>query len=452
MFRKQILLAIIAVALAQSALTKQKPLPQEMEGVKGVEVERDGLGDGGWKTINTRLSLYGMSELLSFDSTNSRAEYRIFDFGNGGVCRVRAFIGSLFYNFDFQTQSQLSCSQAVIAQITQQGHVLFLDPSSGQYRYTTQSFSLTDVMNVQGSQSIAQVSAAGVQIAATKTDTSSRQNFDGFRIYSKASDSNSNYPLNFYYLASNAGRNSFVQSASSTLTLKTSNWVYKRTSNRANFQQIDSVNFVPVHGDRDFEGQFIMGRYYGQDTCLFGVVNTLKFFTGRSTFPQMYANPQNSQDFSCGNGANYQGILMNGPTPQFSYSINRNSGQMRVCSGLPQRIGSITSVNQLGNSCQIAANGALSLNGNEYYGAVDLTRIGGNTFGFVTIRVKDTGTRVRQVFVDFANSGNLPIFDTENYMYSVSGVNIFRLPKNWGAGATVYLDYFNPTSLMSKEK
>ena len=443
MFRKQILLAIVILALSQTAFTKLKHLSQD-------PVEHDGVGAGSWLGLNTGLTLTGKARLLSLDAANSRAEYRIFDYGNGGTCRVRAYIGTLFFFFDFQTNSQLICSQAIIARITQQGHVLFLDPTTGQYRYTTQSFRLTDVMNIKGSSLITQVSSVGVQIAATKAYATSNQDKDAFRIYSKASDSNSNYPEKFYYLESDATRNSFVQTNSSSLTLKATNWEFKKTSNKANFQEIDAVNFIPVQEPGNgYEGQFITGRYFNQNTCLFGVVDTYRFFKGTASFPQMYAGTNEDLDFSC--GPTYQGIIMKGATPKFYYAINRNSGEIRVCGGLPSRIGDITSTNKFGTSCEVVSNPKLALVGNEYYGAVDVTNVFGKLFAVVTIRVKDTGVRVRQVLANIGNAAGLPTFDTDTYFYAVSDGIIWRLPQRWGpGGASVTLAFFDASSVSAE--
>ena len=283
MFRKNLFTAIIAIGLIQAASSHQKTLSQGSEGVEPRldSIENDELGAGRWLGLNTGLTLVGSGELLSFDAANSRAEYRIFDDGNGGVCRVRAYIGTLFFFFDFQASSQLFCSQAVIARITQQGHVLFLDPRSGQYSYTTQSFRQTSVLQAQGDVNLEKAFSAGVQIAATKSYAKTNQENDAFRIYSKASDSERNYPENFYYIESNAARNSFVKSFQSTLTFKASNWGFKNTTTSTRFQHIDAVNFIPdqapASGD---EAQFIMGTNHGQNTCLFGVVNTYRFYKG----------------------------------------------------------------------------------------------------------------------------------------------------------------------------
>ena len=438
----QILTLLLATGLALAT----KPLPQADKPMKPTlahtSLAQTSSQPGRWITLNTGTTVNGRSSVLSFDSTNSHADYRIYD---SGFCKLRSFINGLFYSFDFEAPSQLACSQGIIAKLDPKGQVLFIDPSFGSYRYVTSTYAYSQTMTVSGFPTLTQLSAAGVDIAVTKTHNQNQQNFDGFRVYSKASDTNQNYPLNFYSLISDSFPNAFIIGKKNSLKLKETNWLYKKTSNKAQFDTIEAVNFIPVHGAaNNDEGQFIFGQYRGQNSCLFGVVDTYRYFEGTASYFQMYAGNNNNQAFSCGSDKTYQGLIVQDKTPLYSYAIETQSGQLRVCSGLPSTISAIKDAAGFGNSCQTIRKPQLTLRQNEYYSAVNIEKIGKGLFGVVSVRTKGDGVAFRQVYLNLG-AGALPTFDIDTYFYTVAAGKIWRMSKKFNGGYPVQISYFVPS-------
>ena len=318
-------------------------------------------------------------------------------------------------------------------------------------KYITSSHSYSSTLTIQGGLNLTEISATGVDIAATKSYTASQQAYDEFRVYSKASDVNGTYPDSFYTLISSSSRNSFVSSTGRSLTLVKSNWKYKETSKEVYFQNITAVNFIPDHKNA-YEGQFLIGKDGSQTSCLFGVVDTYRYFKGTTSFFQMYAGQNMNQDFSCVGAYDYQGLIPGYyGSLNYSYAIGSTSGQIRVCTGLPKSIQKIKSIEDLGKVCGVLRIVSLSLRSNEYYSAVNFIQIEGVFFGIVNIRTKGIGSSFRQVFVDFGNGSQLPTFDINTYFYSVGNGKIWRIRRAFSGGGSVNFDYFTPSSLSSQK-
>ena len=417
---------------AQTFKQKFKPLINQVE------------TPGKWIALSTGATSIGAAELITIDSTNSPVDFRIYNYGDG-ICFMRSYVNGRFYGLNIITNSQLRCSQTIISKISSTGQVLFVDPFKGVYSYITESFNNADIKTVQGSTNIASISAADVEIAVTKTTASSNQANDAFRIYSKASDVNGKYPQNFYTLVSDAGPNGFIQSASSSLTLKKTDWNYTTTSNTVEFDQIEAVNFVSIHSpNSEYEGQFIIGKNKGQSNCLFGVVDTYRFFQGKAKSQQMYAGTNKNQDFSCGEEQNFQGFVSENSRLAFSYSINKFSGEIVVCVDLPAKLREVQSVQDFGKICGRDRQNSLVLANQEYYSGVNAIQNDGSFLSVVNIRIKGSGASLRQVLVDFGYGNNLPTFDTATYFYTASAGKVWRMKKKYPRNSPIQVSYFKP--------
>ena len=438
----QLLLALLAsTTLSQGRAAKTfgpyEPTLKPLDDLAGTP--------GRWVAYNTGTTVQGQGEVLSFDATNSDADFRIFDFG-GKSCKMRSFIGGKFYGFETTVKSQSYCSQTIISKIDEKGQVLYIDPFGGSFSYTLNDFSYSAVGNIKGGTTISGVTVPGVDIALSKTVTSSQQLHDSFRLYSKASNKNGQYPEYFYKLVSNASTNGFIYSGSNTLTLEKTEWQFKNTDTSVVFDRVDAVNFAPVQARTAaaYEGQFIFGLYFGQASCLFGVVDTYRFFKGKNSFAQMYAGPNLSQDFSCGRQSDYQGIVVEGGRPAYSYQISSTSGNIQVCTNLPDSLSQITSTADFGKVCGNVRIGLLALGQDEYYTDVNIIQANGVFLAVVNIKRKSAGTSLRQVFVDFGYGNGLPTFDTNTYFYTVSGGKIWRIKRVFKKGQQVQIGYFIP--------
>ena len=438
---------ILALILATTLLQASHSIPEQpVEAFDPyLKSQAANLEDPGkWIALDTGTTTTGQGEVLSLDSLNSKADFRIFDFG-GKVCKLRSLINNKFYGFNINTDSQIGCAQSIISKINSDGQVLYISPIDGSYRYVTDKFTYSKVLKVNESETILKASAAGVDIGVTKTFTSDKLVNDSFRIFSKASDATGAYPQNFYSLVSNAPANGFVKKNDSSLTLKKTEWQFKLTSQKITFSKITAVNFVSVHSpNTEYEGQFIIGEDQGQPSCLFGVVDTYRFFKGKDSFAQMYAGPNLSQDFSCGEQLNYQGLVSKGGRVAFYYSINTFSGQIKVCADLPKNLIDITSAQNFGRVCGRSIVQILKLRANEYYSALDIIQNRGTFLTVVNIKRKGTGNSLRQVLVDFGYGNNLPTFDTDTYFYGASEGRVWRIRRSFNKGQKVQISYFIP--------
>ena len=410
------------------------------------------------KTLTGAIAFSNETTILSFDSTNSISDIRIFDPASGGVCRLISQLRQGFYSFSFRAKTPLACSQGIISRIGSLGQILFIDPLTGQYRYITKKFGYSKMLAIlrePGSvaRSLVGVSAPGVDIVVTKTYTPlKRGSFDGFRVYSKASGANGQYPSYFYSLVSDAEPETFIKAENSTLTLERTDWLFKDTSPKTRFDKIQAVNFIPDLGSwNSKEAQFIFGEDQGRKVCLFGIVDLYRYFQGTESFFKMYSGRRNDQAFSCDHGGRYQGLVMKNWFPSFYYSIHPQTGEMRVCKGLPKELARIKEPKQFGSSCKSSKQPRLVLRKNEYYSAVDIQKIRrGAILAVVSVRTKGDGTSLRQAVVDFGLGLRASEFDLDQYFYTVNSDGVKRIRKRFGAGEQISISSVTSISSFGK--
>ena len=288
---------------------------------------------------------------------------------------------------------------------------------------------------------------------------------DYFRIFSKASDVNGNYPENFYALVSNTTGNTFADGNYNTLTVKKFDWTFKQTSKDVKFTKVDQVNFVP-NFDKNWilEGQWItgkgsdpsegVGQIASKPVCQYGAVNLERFAQGPGPNYTMYGD-FGALHFPCNIKANertYQGIVAYNTTNKFFYAINPDTGRIQVCSRIPGLYENATSLAKLTRNCVFASKSALRLQANEYYSGVGVLAVGRSNLTVVNIKTKGEDFELRQVVIQFSVSTDLPTFDTQTYFYSIHYQTIYRIKKTIPKTEFISAAFFTVPGQVDKEE
>ena len=136
MKKKVTTIFFITTALATSILTKAGPVvrAREEKSSRSRSLSWQQLeASGSWTPHKTGLVFSPTVEILSFDSSNSQAEFRLFV--PSSSCYLVAFTNYGVFYYSYPSPSRLACSQGIITRINSSGQVLFIDPYSGKYRY-----------------------------------------------------------------------------------------------------------------------------------------------------------------------------------------------------------------------------------------------------------------------------------------------------------------------------
>ena len=278
-----------------------------------------------WTPISLPGKPLKRSSILHFDSINADVSMIIYDSITPNIsdCYIYAIVNQTVYGTIGAGFSKQYCSMASITKIDRSGHVLFTT-GSGQYYYITDQGKMSESGQIQGN--LLEALAQGVEFGLTKSNDGEKNDY--FRIFSRASTMDGQYPENFYYLVSNTTFNGFSRGSYNTLTLKKTSWVFKNTSTDVNFSSIEQVNFVSTQGgEYVLEGQWITGKSTNQNAspvCQYGAANLRYFADGPS--PQdniMYG--YGGLHFPCTitpSLSTYQGVIVYSGDLNYFYAIN----------------------------------------------------------------------------------------------------------------------------------
>ena len=393
-----------------------------------------------------------LGKVLYFASLNAELVTKVLDQGDGKTsekgCYLKALVNNTMYGSRIFGLEKNLCANSSATKINKEGSVLFVNGDLSYFYINRQGdISYTGYSVYVGIYypGIAQ----GVEYGMTKSTDG--LGHDYFRIFSRASDVNGNYPEDFYVLVSNATNGGFVDGNYSSLSVKRLGWKFKQTSNDVKFNKIDQVNFVTNH-DESFllEGQWITGKgttttaevlsqTASKPACQYGAVNTKSFSAGPKGNDTMYGR-LGTLHFSCGNSAGlrtYQGVVTYNTTNKYYYSINPDTGKIQVCWKIPGLFEETTSITEFTRDCSLTLNTALKLQTNEYYSIVGVLNTGRSNLTVVNIKSKADIYAMRQVIIDFSGTSNLPTLDTETFFYSVSYDTIYRIKKTIPKGQSI---------------
>ena len=456
-----ITLALIALTITSALSSNFRPL-----GIEDLTKQESSLSQTrkGWKpyTFFGQKS-NGTTQVLHFDSLNAQVTAIFYDPGLQ-ICYTQAIINQTGWGLIDGVDNPALCANGTFTKIDKDGRLLFIR-GSGQYIYMTNQGDFSDRMQIQGN--LSQAVLENIEFGLTKsTEFYSNQYNDYFRVFSRASDINGNYPTSFYALIANSTGNTFTNGSHNTLTLKKFAWTFKNTSIRISFTKIDQVNFVADHEhDYVLEGQWITGKGRISDiserldqvaskpVCQYGAVNTKQFSEDESSNnPSMYAI---GLHFPCNlkptAARTYQGIVSFTDSLNYFYSINPDTGVLQVCTTSARYFEDIKSMADFTDMCASIYKIRLVLKANEYYSAVTVLGAYATELTVVNIKDKTNKASLRQVVVGIGN-GDLPTFDTGTYFYSVYQKTIWRIKKKFQPGDTLQTSYYTPTSLSEKEK
>ena len=402
--------------------------------------------------VDQRL-IKGRTIVMHFASLNSDLAATIYDHGDGGTlnkaCYVKALVNNTFYSLMSVGAPKEFCVNSGVTKINKEGSVLFLD-ADGDYFYINKEGSLSNPTQIKGE--IAPVVLKGIEVGLTKSTDGLGKDY--FRIFSRASDSSGNYPENFYALISNTSGNSFVESNYSSLALKKYGWQFQETSKDVSFTKIDQVNFISNYdGDWILEGQWITGYGYKGSVdinaaCQYGAVNTERFAQRPGANYTMYGR-KGELHFPCivePNRRTYQGVVAYNTTNRYFYAINRDTGRIQVCGGIPGLFENVTALSDFTRNCVSATKSGLSLGANEYFSTVGVLGAGRSNLTVVNVKNKGDDYELRQVVIDFSGASNLPTFDTQTYLYSVSYNTIYRIRKTLPRGQNIQAAFYKVTT------
>ena len=420
-----------------------------------------------WRPLNIDpFEITGVGKVIHFSSLNSELVYTAHDSGDGKnpitmACYMWALKDNRFYASDSFAFGREYCANSSVTKINSQGSLLFLNGDQG-YFYVQNDGNYSYLgLRIDGD--FSNVVSQGVEVALTKSGESGK---DYFRLFSRASDVNGNYPENFYALVANTTNGNFANGGYNTLTLKKLDWNFKQTSKDVRFTKIDQVNFISTQNqDWILEGQWITGKGTTTTTedlsqtaskpaCQYGGVNTRSFLKGPVGNQTMYGR-DGSLHFPCSTSPGqrtYQGIVSYNTTNKYFYAINPDTGKIQVCWGIPSNFEFTTSLADLTSNCASATKPALKLQTNEYYSDAGVLAAGRSNLTVVNIKNKANNYALRQVVINFSGASNLPTFDTETYFYSVYDAVIFRMKKVFKKGQVLEADYYTVTSLKEKNE
>ena len=407
------------------------------------------------------LTSVGISTVYHFDSANAQAGFIIHDAANGqdsSVCYNQAIVNETIYGGIATGFSPQFCSQSSISRVDRAGHVLFIN-GDGSFFYSLAQGGLSASTVIQGGR-FQEAIVNGVEFGATKSTDGG--NNDYFRLFSRAADTQGNYPANFYALVANSTDDTFAQDPFNTLTLKKFDWNFKNTTDKVQFKNIEQVNFVANLGPQYIlEAQWITGKgttkartpeealsqTASKPACQYGAVNLRFFAKGPSTqYPQMYGGG-GSLAFPCNLEANtrtYQGVVSFTNTLNYFYAINPDTGKIQVCNKTPKDLENVKNLTDFTRGCKTKINKDLILKAGEYYTAVGVLGAFNTDLTVVNIKNKsNVDTTLRQVVISFTG-GDLPTIDTTTYYYTVYEQTIWRIKKKFNPGETLEASYYQP--------
>ena len=449
---------IVITFLLASTLSEGTQRSQIVQNAKPLSKSPDLQGNR-WTPLNIAAKkIKGLGRVISFSSLNADLVYTIHDSGDGKqvnkVCYMWALVNNTLYGSVNPAFDRDFCANSSVTKINQQGSVLLLNGDQS-FSYINSQGTLSPRAKIQGD--LRQVGIKHIELGLTKSTDSFANDF--FRLFSRASDVNGNYPDHFYALVSNTTKDSFTDSDYSTLTLQETKWEFKETTEDVKFSSIDQVNFVSSHDPEwVLEGQWITGygpKAAGDPTaapaCQYGAVQSDYFINNQNSQNSMYMK---SLSFPCimhANERTYQGIVALNTANKYFYAINPNSGEIQVCSEIPTNFRETIAFTNFTRSCVFSTKIGLKLTPNEYYSDVGVLGAGDSRLTVVNIRNKAVKFALRQVVVDFSGASNLPTFDAETYFYSVHDKSIYRMRKAFMKDQTIHAEFYDVVSDQEEE-